>query len=799
MRISGNQIHISVTELSRLGSGGKAVTPSGASLRRAALGRQAQQIYQAEVLKGTENYETEISLFHRDLLAGYEIFLGGRIDGRFADKQTVYLDEIKTVTLRPEDFRRLEDETFSSHRNQLAIYQWLTSLDFPGMEISSRLIYINLIDDTVRVLPLQYDNKQCEKIYLEQVGKILSFLEKRRAGNKKRRLVADKIVWPFPEKRAEQREMIRAIDSVLEKGEEIIINAPTGTGKTAAALYPAIRYALANGKHLLFLTSKNPQQELAKETIRRMAPRETGIITLQMRATRQMCANDHFFCNELVCPFLHNFEEKLEKSGVTDELLQKEFIEPDEIYREASEAMVCPAEVMLMLVPRADILIGDFNYAFDPRAFLKSIFQDEYDDYIAIVDEAHNLYPRVQQAYSPALAGTVIRQLLDHVSRQKAAVFRLWTDFFRHLENIFGDLTLKGEIEFAGQARYMPEIDFDKWRDLNEELDDVFIKYFLYKIEKSHFIENDPLDQFYFDFSFFTTVLAYPGREFYRIYEAESGGVLKIYCADSSTVLRKRMSGFHSVIAMSATLKPFDFFAGLSGLDAGEARKLDVPSPFPPENLMVILNREISTKYKQRQRFILKIAEFINRTAEVKPGNYIVFFPSFEYLEMCWPFVRLPGFEKVKQPRKSSAAERGEILGKMGGEKPVLLFAVMGGVFSEGVDFPGDLAIGAYIISPALPTFDYYRELQRYYFEKEYGKGEAYAYTYPGMAKAVQAAGRIIRTREDRGVIFLLGKRFTEDVYQNLFPENWFPLTELSEISEVKKELKNFWDKTGAE
>lgn len=793
MKIEGNQIHISVTELSKLGGRSFPFSVPGPSLKRAAMGRQAQELYQKEFLKKNQDYETEISIFRRDILGSYEIFLGGRIDGRFWEKGKLYIDEIKSVTLSAKEFNKLEEETFINHRNQLALYQWLAALDFPGIEIESRLIYINLVTEEIRILPLNLHNDKCENIYLAQSSKIISIIEENINRQKQNKVMAKHLRWPYKNKREIQNEMMQAISQANDDREAIMVNAPTGTGKTLASLYPTIHFALENNKKVFFLTSKTTQQKIAVDTIKQILPVKSGIISLRLKATRKMCANDHYFCNELVCPYAKDFQTKLEDEKVIEKLLTLENIEPEEIFRVAKDAVVCPAETMLQLVPKADILVGDFNYVFDPVAYLKSIFSDDYSRYIPIIDEAHNLYPRIQDTYSPALLMKDLEELYEYCNMQQGKIYPQIEEWLKDVMEFFKEMNFRGEIEYAGKSRFLPEIDLRSWQEKGELLDILFIEYFLHKIKNTLLIENDPIDNFYFNFSFFISILAMNGKEFYRIFEAAEGGKLQIYCTDPGKVLRNRMAGFESIIAMSATLKPFDFFATMTGFNPGKVKTIDLPSPFDKKNLLVIINNKVSTRYKDRMRNALRIANYINKAAAPKKGNYLIFFPSFEFLELCWPFIRITGFKKVKQPNISTDDQRSAILEILNEGSPTLLFAVMGGVFSEGVDYPGQMAIGAFLISPGLPPFNFYRELQKHYFDKEYGEGQKYAYIYPGMNKVIQSAGRVIRTETDKGVIFLLGNRFSEMEYQELFPDNWFRNGDVLEAESFSKILKDFW------
>ena len=288
-------------------------------------------------------------------------------------------------------------------------------------------------------------------------------------------------------------------------------------------------------------------------------------------------------------------------------------------------------------------------------------------------------------------------------------------------------------------------------------------------------------------------------EEFFTTFHPQgTGGTVKITCCDASAMLKDRYDDYEQVVGFSATLKPFEYYAQLSGLDPVTVKTAEFPSPFPKEHRKLLIIPQISTKYSDRERNYAKIADAIKRITALRLGNYFAFFPSFEFLERVLGQFTVPeGFTVLKQEREMKAARVEEILEQLReGNVPTILFAVQGGTFSEGVDYPGEMAIGAFVIGPPLPNFDLEREQMREYYERRYHAGFDYAYAIPAMAKAVQAAGRVIRSEKDRGLIVLMDNRFVQPAYSRSMPTDWFRSDVNELVSEsILNDVAVFWAK----
>jgi DNA excision repair protein ERCC-2 len=286
-------------------------------------------------------------------------------------------------------------------------------------------------------------------------------------------------------------------------------------------------------------------------------------------------------------------------------------------------------------------------------------------------------------------------------------------------------------------------------------------------------------------------------EEFFVTWQPQNGqGTIKITCADASESLASCYDRFESVVGFSATLRPFEYYAKLSGLSGPRLKEAEFQSPFKKENRKILVIPQVSTKYSARDKNYSKIAEGIHRISAVRRGNYLAFFPSFHFMEKVLECFTPPeGFTLVKQARDMAVSEQLEVLENLrSGDEAFILFSVQGGVFSEGIDFVGDAAIGVFVVGTALPVFEAEREMMRAYYEKKYGQGFNYAYVYPAMSKAVQAAGRVIRSETDRGVIILMDERFLVSTYSDTLPRDWFAQNPRELVSQaILKDLSHFW------
>ncbi len=764
--------------------------------QRGVLGKNAQAKVQQSKQKHFGLFHTEYTVKQTYPYRKYQFHIHGRVDGVYQLKERLEIEEIKSVILTVSDFKKLRIERYPHFAEQLLFYAYLLQDIFNGIEIKTFLILFNLTNNKERIFPMRYNRIQTEQLLFRRFDQIIDQIEFQQAQIERRKNELAKIDFALPEKRPQQQRMMQAVAYALKDGRHLMISAPTGTGKTAAALYPAVQYAYLHNKKIFYVTSKNSQQYLAAQTVRTLINQGLPLKTLLLSASQKMCLNDVYFCHESYCPFIKKYKERLTASNLLAELLEKNFIEPAFIKVRAQELTLCPFEVSMDLVGHIDVLIGDYNYVFDPAAQLRRLFAvKDYSDWILIIDEAHNLYDRGMSYLSPALARNTISKLIFHVSELKSKIFKDLKTTLQQSETLFAHLQQEGESHYANQQYFQTQLNLEAWNDAFHQYEAAFIRYLIYKIKTKKLIIDDPLETFYYQFRRFMNVARFQDRAFVTYYDAQDGGILHIQCCDPSHYLGNIIEKFHSVIAMSATLDPMEFYQNVLGFTSERTKLLQLGSPFPAEHRKLIIVPHISTRYKDRMQNAPKIARIIHNVARLKKGNYLVFFPSFNFMQMVNLFLHNLPSEKILQKPGMKESERDAILQKLKqpNEAHVLL-AVMGGIFSEGVDFTGSMAIGVIVVSPALPQVNYQRELLRTYYNEVKEMGMEYAYIYPGMNKVIQSVGRLIRSASDKGVVVLIGERFADERFNILLPEYWFKNKgDVVITSHYEKEIKRFW------
>jgi DNA excision repair protein ERCC-2 len=490
-------------------------------------------------------------------------------------------------------------------------------------------------------------------------------------------------------------------------------------------------------------------------------------------------------------------------------LERKPMTDPDSLMELGRAVRLCPFDLAMMRSEQADVVVCDYNYIFDPAVYLRHFFQEnDHDDCILIIDEAHNLYGRAMDYYSPSLRRADIRECLQSLPFDEALADDL-SAWLRSLDKFFTQLRESGDEQFGEEKKFpvtLPRVFFYKKRDEAEKL---AMRYFIYRFGQRRATVEDPIKELFTQFFAFVNTLELANADapqledqFSFIFDRTEAQQIKILCKDPSRLLKKRLDGFHSVVAMSATLEPMEFYREVLGFDAKRTEMVSLPSPFARENRKVLVVPAVSTAYRTRGRFHEKLAAIIATVVAQRRGNYAVFFPSHDYLRQVEPFLRArlaaraEGAELIVQQRAMSDAARESVRAQLRETaRGKVVLAVQGGIFSEGVDFAGETLIGVIVVGPALPTVDFERELLRHYYQKKNGQGFEYAYLYPAMTRVIQSVGRLIRTETDRGVAVLICNRFAQRQYAALFPREWYE-RQAGELvtKDVEGEVRRFWE-----
>ncbi|MBN1420467.1 MAG: ATP-dependent DNA helicase, partial [Planctomycetes bacterium] len=524
--------------------------------------------------------------------------------------------------------------------------------------------------------------------------------------------------------------------------------------------------------------------------------RGTGapITAVILRAKDEICPHELRVCQPRACPLLAGYVQRREESSAVRELLAEGIVPPERIQEVAKGLRLCPFELALDLALEVDCIVCDYNHVFDPRAYLRRFFAGgRWDDVVLLVDEAHNLPARGREMLSPGLDRARIRALARELAGREGALAdgrRAAERLDREIRKLAkrparvraaGPPLRDAEIDETGaadgpDAPFAVDINREAFGSLREAIQDAATRYAIERRASGVYAPDDPFDAFYWDFAAFAAVLDRWGREFLAYVErAPKPGAARILCRDPSRLLGDRLKGFRSAIAFSATLEPAEFYRTMLGLEPWRTDAMALPSPFPRENRIIRIVPEFSTRLRDRQRNYPQFAALIHTATLPRRGNYLAFLPSFAFLEEIERRLPRGPYELLAQRPGMARAEREALLahlGEPGGYHLVL--AVQGGIFAEGVDYPGERLIGAIIVGPGLPQRGFVQEELRAYLQEEYGAGFAFAYAIPGMTRVIQSAGRVIRSETDRGAILLVCDRFLRIPYRDLLPREWF-------------------------
>ncbi len=634
-------------------------------------------------------------------------------------------------------------------------------------------------------------------------------LIKRRAENERERVTcvmpaAKKLRFPHGSFRAGQRELISSVYSACKSGKRLFASAPTGIGKTVSVLYGAVRAWSEGGfRRIFYLTAKASTRREAYAAAGRICAAGAPLRTVVLTAKEQMCpiramrGGEGFVCNAESCPYMSGYMQK--RSEAIGELLGAYHGYPArEILRCASAHGLCPYELSLDLSEYCDVIICDYNYAFDPQVKLQRYFAGGDGDCVFLIDEAHNLPERARDIYSACL------------TEDDIATLRAYTAAFPKADGALEELqgALCATAKLCEDNRFCD--------DEGREFGYYFNREPIEGLERAVAHAADAVEKFYHAHKDDIPVAsaaaaflrlcrkwqdasdAYDGR--YRTYIEMNCGKMsaKLYCLDPAGRLDDALGAAHASVFFSATLSPSEYFSDILG-GGRDHRAISLPSPFPRENLFLCAVTAVSTRYEDREKSYKRISAVIAATCSARAGNYIVYFPSYKYMDGVLDIFKkkYPHVSIAVQKRGMTRNERDEFISFFREDEGKLRvgFCVLGGSFSEGMDLPGSRLIGTVVVGVGLPGLSAERNIIRDYYETKSESGYDYAYTYPGMNGILQAAGRVIRRDTDRGVVVLVDDRYATEKYRALMPPHWEGIKFIPELRDLQAQLMEFWKK----
>nr|WP_295901205.1 ATP-dependent DNA helicase [uncultured Bdellovibrio sp.] len=752
-------------------------------------GQEIHQAVQRIRVRENSDYTPEKKISFTFTKSPYEFEISGRADG-FVEYPAM-IEEIKTSFDIDELYDKLTLEPNHPYVWQVRTYGYMhykhTGV-VPRLNlclVSARNYY------KFRDLPVLLDIEEYEAWLALRLEELVVETKIKEKLFKKRQQISEEMAFPFPAPRRGQRELVDSVTENFATENPLLIQAPTGLGKTVGILYPSLKEAMARGQKVVYVTPKNSQHQVAEEAVERMQEQGCKVRSLTITAKSKMCMKAEPLCNPKYCEFAKDYYKKVYENDLVNKLARLRSLDSHKLKAMAEEYQVCPFELSLEAIERADVVIGDYNYVFAPRSLIGRLAEpllEPKEKANLVIDEAHNLPSRAQDYFSPSISTQQLNTLerdLVKLSPSFSLRAQVLLQQARKLIQSYGLDGISKKIEIV----------MEPFEDLDADIRDLTVQY----LESDEEIQNqDPMLRFMNMWSDFVNSLALSGEEFFQTYQKSNySEMLKITCCDAADHLSLAYKEFKNVVAFSATLKPFNYYQELLGFPKETTKQIEFSSPFTKDNRKLLIIPQISTKFSDRHMNAGKIADAIQRITQVKSGNYIALFPSFEFMGMVLQKLQLPQFQILTQEREMKQQQIQSYLEEMkAAQRPTLLMGVQGGVFSEGVDFPGDMLIGAFVVGPALPNFDFEREQIRTYYENRYGKDNAfnYAYVYPAMAKAIQSAGRVIRSETDRGVIVMLDSRFLQNSYAETMPEGWFQESPQELVSrQILKDVQEFW------
>ena len=730
------------------------------------------------------NDKKEVYIKQDILFSGETYNLNGYIDGilNYKSKSPIIL-EIKSTS---EELDLITEDYHKEHMSQLKIYGYLYCLQHNLENIHLRLMYVSIVDYTTKCLDSILNIDDLEEFTFTTLEEYLKFLKLLEDNNIRREQTLKTIKFPFKSERMGQRELMANVYHTLMDENILYAIAPTGIGKTMATIFPALK-ALGKNDKLFYLTAKTSGKNAPIDALKILESNGLEIKAIDIVAKKKICNKRALHCNPDECIFAKGYFDRL-KTATIDILENNNIISEDILKEYSAKHKICAFEYSLYLSYYADIVIADYNYVFDPVAHLIRYFSsDEVYHAKVLVDEAHNLIDRSREMFSAEIKEEDIRELRRILTGLKPSIR---TEANKCLEA----LSIYHE-KICDEALYVSTT-LDT--SLDNKIKELLIKCDSVFEDNKKFNDKDlALDIYFKIMDFINTSLIF--SDTHRLLATKEDDEISIsyYCLDASSFILDTIREYiHGIVFFSATLYPIEYHANL--LTKGEGKYLELKSPFDNNNLELIIDSKISTKFNDRLSSVDKIIEYIDILTTAKKGNYMVFFPSYAYLKMVLDSLDddLP-YDKIVQKRNMNIDYQNEILDVFKNDKSIshVGFFVMGGMFSEGIDLIGDALSGVIIVGVGLPMVNDFNNLLRDYFNQIYNDGFSYAYTYPGMTKVIQAVGRVIRTEEDRGVAILLDNRFSTSRYSNIMPPHWTNKEYISNPLTLKKVIDDFYSK----
>ena len=732
------------------------------------------------------DYQAEVPLKTEIACDGFTLKIEGRADGLIHTKEQVMVDEIKGV-LRELD--RVQ-EPAGIHLAQAKCYASMVAEQEGLDEIGVQMTYCQMETEEVKRFQYSYQSNELKAWFDEVIRQYEKWAKFQIEWRKARNASIKGIEFPFPYREG-QRDLAVSVYRTILRKKKLFIQAPTGVGKTISTVFPAVKAVGEElGEKIFYLTAKTITRTVAEQAFETLREQNLKFKVITLTAKEKICFCEETSCNPDDCPYAKGHFDRV-NDAVYELLMQEDVMSREVLEAQARKHKVCPFEMALDVSTWVDGVICDYNYVFDPDARLKRFFAEGgAGGYLFLIDEAHNLVERGRQMYSAELCKEDFLAVKKLVKGEAP-----W--FAKRLEACNKILlAMKKECENYKVLDNISHLGIQLMNVLSEA-----DRYLEECVDKE--VRETVLD-FYFQVRSFLNI--YDGLDenyvVYSEYREDGRFVLKLFCVNPAANLQKCLDKGNSAVFFSATLLPIRYYKRLLSTEK-DNYAVYIDSSFDTKKRLLMNGVDVSTRYTMRSREMYqRYAAYIFRVVKAKMGNYLIFFPSYRFMEDVYQeFTQLLAsdeeeMELVIQQQHMDEEERENFLRafEMGREKSLIGFGVLGGIFSEGIDLTNEKLIGTLIIGTGLPQVCNEREILKSYFDQKGLSGFDYAYRYPGMNKVLQAAGRVIRTEDDRGVILLLDERFQREKGEEIFPKEWADC-ERCRLDFVEEKIRLFWEK----
>ncbi len=688
--------------------------------------------------------------------------IDGRCDGLLFRDGGVIIDEIKSTS---NSLEYLGENGQDVHWAQAKMYAYIYAKDHELKEIFVQLTYVQVESDERKYIKKCFTFEELEVFAYETVEKYYPYAKILYLHREERNESSKQLVFPFETYREGQRKLAGAVYKTISENKSLFVKAPTGIGKTISTFFPAVK-ALGEGhlNRIFYLTAKTITRTTAEEAANRMRSCGLCMKSVTITAKDKVCFKEETKCQKDYCEFADGYYDRINQA-ILDIFKNESEMNREIIEAYARKHTVCPFEFSIDLAYAVDAVICDYNYIYDPRVSLKRLIEEQKKSTLLLVDEAHNLVDRGREMFSASLNKDLFLQLKKDFKAVNKEIY--------NSVNKINAWFISFKKDHEGQNEFSIE-------HLDEELV-ILLTQFIEGAEKVLQADSSPnLLEVYFKVNTFLKIVELVD-DHYVIYgeKVKNDVTVKLFCIDPSLLLKKMGKGYRSKVFFSATLSPLPYYQDILG-GQEEDYLLSIPSPFKKEQTDIFI-KPLSTRYRDRERTMNSIVSMIHSLIQNRPGNYLIFFPSYHYLLTVYEqFLKaFPEMNTLVQGAGMSEGEREAFLEEFKPNQTGTLigFAVLGGVFSEGVDLKGDRLNGVVVIGVGLPQLCYERNLIKDHFSEREKNGYDYAYVYPGMNKVLQAGGRLIRSEQDHGTIVLVDDRFLQRQYLDLLPEEWRSFT----------------------